>query len=76
MKLQDLENITRDLRAIVEKLASNIEAARAEPDPFSVHYFAARRSYREAALTANNRHLKGAAGACVHARFFVEGACD
>src|SRR5688500_1685863 len=59
MTLTNLDTLARELRALlaaasqsVEQLATQVDAARAQADPFASHYFAARRSYRLACETA------------------------
>jgi hypothetical protein len=65
MTLTELESLARDLRkllatasATVDGLATKLEAARAQPDPFASLYFAARKSYRHACVTANKGGAK------------------
>jgi hypothetical protein len=65
MTLTELDKLARELRALlasatasVDRLATKVEAARAEPDPFASHYFAARKSYRYACQTANKSGAK------------------
>jgi hypothetical protein len=65
MTLSQLETLARDLRELlttanarVNSLTTQLEAARAEPDPFASHYFAARKTYRHACATANKGGAK------------------
>jgi hypothetical protein len=60
MTLTELDRLARDLQALlataterVDDFATEVSAARAQPDPFASLYFAARKSYRRACDTAN-----------------------
>lgn len=58
MKLAELESLAKNLRTLADQLGKQVEAAKAYPDPFAAHYFAARRSYKYACLTANKGGAK------------------
>jgi hypothetical protein len=65
MTLSDLERLARELRTLlasaserVAHFATELEAARAKPDPFASLYFTARKSYLRACETANKGGAK------------------
>lgn len=48
MRLSDLDEHARQLRAMADAFGAQVEAAKAQQDPFAAHYFASRQRFRRA----------------------------